>query len=168
MATAKRKDREFKIEIGLDEKTVWSDAKLTGVKSFIKKESAKRSPEQKRKNEFLAIRYQMEDYVQKNKPDKIRTIDTFVKSYLAVLNVSFKQFAVFVGTTDGNLKKYVSGERKFNPDLAMKFGHVFNTSPDIWLRVQIKNELWELRHGKQPANHYKKYNVEKLLKLAKR
>jgi addiction module HigA family antidote len=70
------------------------------------------------------------------------------KAYLEALNLTFKRFAIYVDTTDGNLKKYVSGVRKFNTDLALKFGHFFHTSPDLWLNVQIKNELASLKKEK--------------------
>lgn len=168
MATlSPNKKKDFKIEIGLGEGKEWSTAQKASIKDFIKKESAKLSSEEKQRISLLSIRYRMEEYV--NDDDtKIYTIDTFTKSYLAVLGISFKQFANFIGVTDGNLKKYVSGERKFNTDLAMKFGNAFNTSPQLWLIIQMKNELAQLQTSKQRASRYKRFTMANLLKQSKR
>jgi addiction module HigA family antidote len=165
-APNKNIDNNLKLEIGLTEAGEWNKEKTAQVDDFIKKLAAKRSPEQKLKNEMLSLRYQMEDYIEANELKKILTIDSFLKSYLSILKVSSKKFAVFIDMKDSNLKKYVTGERKFNTNLAMKFSQAFNTPPDIWLKLQVKNELWELHKEKKQANQYKKYNVGKLMKLA--
>jgi antitoxin HigA-1 len=160
----KNKNVDFKIEIGLPDNKSWSDSKLASVKEFIKSEAAKRSEAQVLKNQLLSIQYQMEEYIDNGSMDnEFRTIETFLKDYLEALNLTFKRFAIYVDTTDGNLKKYVSGVRKFNTDLALKFGHFFHTSPDLWLNVQIKNELASLKKEKKQFDKYRKYDYEKVL-----
>jgi len=70
-----------------------------------------------------------------------------------------------IDTTDANLKKYLSGERKFSHDLAFKFSNFFHTTPDLWLKVNIKNELLILKKEKKQATKYKKYDYEKVFAL---
>lgn len=161
----KNKAVDFKVEIGLPEGHAWSDSKLADMKALIKKESAKRSPEQRLKNELLAIQYQMEEYIEESdeRNKKQYDIDSFLSAYLSTLNLNFKKFALSIDTTDGNLKKYLSGKRKFNTDLAMKFGNFFHTSPDLWLKVQLKNELIALKKEQKQVSRYKKYDYKKVV-----
>src|ERR1051326_5992067 len=98
----KNKDKDFDVEIGLDQNNKWSEDKLAKIHALIKEKSNNRSPEQRLKNEILGIRYQMEEYLeQKNiTSNDLFTIDHFLDAYLKVLNINFKTFAVSIDTTD--------------------------------------------------------------------
>ncbi len=165
MATVlKNNDQSFSLQIGLKDGREWDKEKISRIKKFIKQESANRTPEQKLKNELLSIQYQMEEYVERHvEKSKQISIDTFLKSFLEALDISFKKFANSIDMNDSNLKKYLTGERRFNTDLALKFGFFFHTSPEIWLKVQMKNELLDLNREKKKVSHYKKYNFENVI-----
>ena len=162
MAIKKIKTKDFDVEIGLPDGQKWSKEKLSGIKQFVQEQAFKRTPERKLNNEMLAVRYQMEEYLEERNPDIQYSIEKFLKDYLHVLNIPFKHFALAIDSSDGNLKKYVSGERKFNTDLAMKFGHFFHTPADLWLQIFIKNELMNLNKEKREARKYQKYDYKKL------
>lgn len=146
----------------------WSPEELAQVKAHVKAHNAQRTPERKLKNNMLSIKYRIEDYIDNEKaPEKnIISLEDFLKEYLTALDLTFKKFARAIDTTDGNLKKYLSGERKFNTDLAFKFASFFHTTPDLWLKVNMKNELLELKKGKKQVSKYKKYDYEKVLAVA--
>lgn len=167
MATIQSKDDNQKIEIGLPEGKEWSASHLTDIKSFIKKEAKKRSPEQQLITQLDGIRYKMEEYLENNEISikDIRSIEIFLNAYLKVLNLSFKKFAISIDTTDGNLKKYLLGERKFNTDLAMKFGCFFHTPPDLWMSICTKNEFLLLQKEKAHVKKYKKYDYKNVVQL---
>jgi plasmid maintenance system antidote protein VapI len=164
MAIKTTSNKKFTVEIGVEEGKEGGSDKTARLNAFIKAESAKRSPQMKLKIELSAIRYKIEEYLDDEKIARRRhfTIQDFVSIYLKTLNISFKKFAISIDTTDGNLKKYLSGSRKFNIDLAMKFGRFFHTPPDIWLRVQLKNDLRKLKVAKT-SRRYAKYDFEKVL-----
>ena len=146
----------------------WSTEELSDAKSFAKKIAANRSPEQKLQNELLNIQYTMEEFIAGNIPEeknKQYSLEHFLERYLTTLRLTFKKFAASIDTTDGNLKKYLSGERKFNTDLAMKFGAFFHTPPELWLKVYIKNELLLLSKQKKLISRYKKYDYLKVYSL---
>jgi len=161
----KNEDDNLNVEIGLDTPKEWSDEKLAQVKAFVKEQSDKRTPERKLRNEMLSIQYQMENYLDNENINakNLYTIEIFLSLYLKLLNLTFKKFAISIDMTDGNLKKYLSGDRKFSTDLAMKFASFFHTSPDLWLNIQIKNELFELSMNKTQTRKYSKYNYEKVV-----
>lgn len=156
---------QFDTQIGSEQNPVGSAATRANIRDFIKEQNAKRSRKQKLRAELLGIKYQMQDYADQAELDEkeFKTLETFVKAYLSVLNITFKEFAINIDSSDGNLKKYISGERKFNTDLALKFGHFFHTPPELWIQINVKNELQELKREKRKLSQYKKYDYEKLV-----
>ncbi len=159
---------DYKIDIKANDVNRLTKEKLDNVKGIANELALKRLPAQKLKNEMLAIRYQMESYAINNinELDQIRTLEMFVEQFLQVLKFTKKRFALAVDTTDGNLKKYLLGERKFNIDLAMKFGHFFHTPPDLWLNIQAKNDLILLSSNKNSYKKYAQYDYELISMVA--
>jgi antitoxin HigA-1 len=152
-------NKEKRKEITEDD--LWNADKTDGLKAFIAAESAKQSPEQQLRNEFLAIRYQMQDYIEQNKVKKGMRLLDFVKQYLSVLGLTQKELASGFGMKDTNLYKYLIGERKLNSDIALKLGSFSHTPPELWYSIQIKNELLEL--GQAKIKEYEKYDYKNLM-----
>ena len=109
----------------------------------------------------MALQYEIEANVNDNQ-SKPLTIEDVLRDYLDILNMPFRKFAYYLDSTDSNLRKYITGERKFNNDLALKFSHFFHTTPELWLKLQLKNELFELKLSKE-VKKYKKYDYRKVL-----
>jgi len=159
------RETDINTPIGIENDKPWDENKLAGIKNFITGENAKRTDVQRMETKLLAIRLKMQDYLENERVmlKEMHTIDNFLNLHLKALNLSYKKFAKAIGTTDSNLKKYVtiSGNRKFNVKLAMKFGHFFNNGPHLWMRVQVKNEM--IVYAKKESE-FKKYDYRKLLK----
>lgn len=167
MAAKLKKDIDFNVEIGLKDGEEWSAEKLGQVKALAKELHSKRTPEQILKNQILGIQYRMEEYAEADEKRIAKPIplEAFLHAYLNTLDISFRKFATSIGTNDANLKKYISGERKFNSDLARKFGHFFHTSPLTWMKVYQLNDLVKLR-TERVGNRYDKYDFMKVVGLA--
>jgi len=169
MATLKeKKATDFKLEIGSNEPRTWSEKDIAELKAQSGEIAKNRSPEQKLKNELTALRYEIEEYLNNDSlTNKPLTIEKAVSGYLEVLNLPFRKFALCLDTTDGNLRKYLSGERKFNKDLALKFASFFHTSPELWLLLQLKEDLIELKKEKKQLKQYQKYDYRKALAFSR-
>ena len=168
MATTKtKKEIDFNVEIGLKDGQEWNAEKLSKTKKLIKDLAAKRSPERVLKNELLAIQYKMEEYTEADEKSIIKPIPlkTFLQEYLTALNISLRKFAIAIDMNDSNLKKYISGDRKFNADLARKFGRFFHTSPTTWMKVQQIDDLIKLRTEKIDERYYK-YDFTKVVQVS--
>lgn len=165
MPSSKKSNVDFEVEIGSENAVSWSKDKFDAIQKLIKSETEKKSNKERLEVELRSIQYLMEDYVERNeiKDAEKKSVETFVKLFLDALDIKFKKFALSIDTTDGNLKKYVSGERRLNTNLALKFAHFFHTQPDLWLKVQMKNELEELEKEKEKVSRYRKYDYEKLI-----
>jgi plasmid maintenance system antidote protein VapI len=144
----------------------WTDEKLVRVRDFLERENNKAIPQTDLKNALVSIQYRMEYYLLTNNADiqKIKPLAEFLAAFLKTLDIPFKVFALSIGNTDANLKKYLNGRRKFNIDLAMKFGAFFHTPPELWLNIQVKNDIISLREDKKQRKSYESYNYEHLLK----
>lgn len=154
------KNKEIQIE------EIWNDKKKEGLKEFITTHSANQSKQQMLTNNLLSIQYKLEDYIQNESDDEeVLKILDFVKMYLKALNLTKKRLAAYFEMRDSNLQKYLSGERKLNAKVALKLSAFSHTKPEHWYRVQVKNELIELRKEKQNVAEYQKYDYRNLVDM---
>ena len=153
------------ISTEISEKEIWNSNKMNKINEFILNESAKQSSERKLRNELLSIKYQMQDYIEKDNVDSVLRILDFVKLYLKLLKISQKNLANLFEMKDSNLYKYLIGERKLNPDIVMKLSSFSHTQPELWYYIQTKNELSELRKEKSQFQKYKKYDYQNFISI---
>lgn len=169
MKTGKKNQKEdFDILIGSENPKEDSPELAAKTAAHFKTHVAQRTESRKIKNELLAIQYRMEEYLdnEDKKSEKYISLEAFLSEFLKILNLSFKKFAVNIDSSDANLKKYINGERKFNTELAMKFGHFFHTNPELWLKLYVRNEFIQLNAAKKNQKKYAKYDYEKQLQLS--
>ena len=154
------KDQEIQIN------EIWNDEKQDELKRFVLLHSEKQTKERKLANQLLSIQYKMEDYIKNEteNDDVLRIID-FVKMYLKTLDITQKRLANLFEMRDSNLHKYLVGERKLNSDLVLKLSHFSHTKPEYWIRIQVKNELMELKREKKNADYYSKYDYKNLIEV---
>ncbi len=161
-----KKENEFlDVAIGLSNEKKWDTDKLSRIEALIKQESKKQSKARILKNNMLAIQYEIEDYLENEKisVDKTLEIGHFVKLYLDEMNLTKIKFANILELQPSNLHKYLTGTRKLNADLALKFSYFFNTKPEMWIMIQAKNEIVQMKLEKGNVSKYQKYNYKNIL-----
>jgi plasmid maintenance system antidote protein VapI len=146
----------------ISEKEIWNEEDIDAVRNYIQIESPKQSPERLLRNELLAIKYQMLDYVNNDKISEEKNILHFVKLYLKALKINQKELASAFEMKDSNLHKYLKGERKLNTDIVFKLSAFSHTQPELWFYIQTKNELNRLRKEKDKMYQYEKYDYENI------
>ncbi len=147
---------------------IWNEKKKKSLSDFIITHSQKQTKERKLRNELLAIKYQIEDYIETDSSsDKLRILD-FVKLYLKTFNVTQKRLADLFEMRDSNLHKYLIGERKLNTSIVLKLSSFSHLSPEYWLRVEVKNELIEITKEKERSKAYQKYDYRNLFVASKK
>jgi addiction module HigA family antidote len=144
-------------------KDIWNEQKKNDLKKFIRSQSEKQSQERKIKNDLLSIRFQMEDYIENGNPDQPKTIRDFVKMYLKALKISQIKLARLFEMESSNLHKYLVGDRRLNSNMILKLSTFTHTSPELWLRLQVKNDLIEINREKEKVREYRKYDYENLV-----
>ena len=144
---------------------IWNDEKRNDIKKIVLEHSSQ-TKEMILTNRLLAIQYKLEDYIQNENDDlAVLKILDFVKLYLKALNLTKKELANYFEMKDSNLHKYLSGERKLNAKLVLKLSTFSHTKPEYWYRVEVKNELIELKKEKQNVDFYKKYDYINLVAI---
>lgn len=144
-------------------KDIWSEKKYDKLKDYILQESKKQSKERLLRNELLSIKYRMEDYVKNDQVEAEMKILDFVKLYLKTFDITQKRLAKAFDMQSSNLHKYLKGDRRLNPDMALKLSSFSRTKPELWYFIQTKNELLSLRKEKGDLKKYKKYDYENFL-----
>ncbi len=121
------------------------------------------SPEEKRDNILLSIRFQMESYLYSNN-NEIKDVGKFIKDLINLLNIKNQDLAQYMEYEASNMSAFLNGKRKLNLDLAIKLGKTFKINPSLLLNVQNKNEL--KKFGTASMDKYLNYNIEDLLAKA--
>jgi antitoxin HigA-1 len=143
---------------------IWNDDKQNKLKQFILLNAEKQTKERKLTNQLLSIQYKIEDYItDENENEEILKLLDFVKMYLKTLDITQKRLADLFEMRDSNLHKYLVGERKLNPKLVLKLSHFSHTKPEYWIRIQVKNELIELRKENKNTGYYEKFDYRNLI-----
>ena len=143
---------------------IWNDDKQNKLKQFILLNAEKQTKERKLTNQLLSIQYKIEDYIRnEDENEKILKVLDFVKMYLKTLDITQKRLANLFEMKDSNLHKYLIGERKLNSQLILKLSSFSHTKPEYWIRIQVKNELIELRKENKNTGYYEKFDYRNLI-----
>ncbi len=54
------------------------------------------------------------------------------------------------------INEIICGRRTVTPDTAIRLSKVFNVSPEYWLNLQMKLDLWETIHDAKKQKKYEK------------
>ncbi len=81
--------------------------------------------------------------------------DILSEEFLKPLNLSQSQFAAHLsGTwTQSKISDIVNKKRRVTEVIALDFADALNTSPEFWLNLQLRYDLWfaEQEHDKIPC-----------------
>ncbi|MEI8390541.1 MAG: HigA family addiction module antitoxin [bacterium] len=61
------------------------------------------------------------------------------------LGLTIKEAALKLGITRQNLSDIVHCKTAVSPAMAIKLAKAFNTSPDVWLGMQMQYDLWKAK-----------------------
>lgn len=70
------------------------------------------------------------------------------EEFLKPLNITQKELADHLSCDYKVINRIVNENASVTPDMAIKLGAAFNTTPDFWLNAQMAVDLWSLSHRK--------------------
>lgn len=73
--------------------------------------------------------------------------DILKMHYLEPLNLSITALAERLGVSRKTLSAIVNGRAAITVDVALRLARAFNTSPELWLNLQRKLDLWEAQQS---------------------
>ncbi|MCF6268139.1 MAG: hypothetical protein L3J41_00340 [Melioribacteraceae bacterium] len=147
------KNREENIGV-LTNRMTENSEEFNKLQAILLNKSRKQTEHQKRDVELMALKFNMEDYLESDDSD-ITSVGEYLKTLLRVTKIRQNKFADYIGLKPSNLSKLIGGERPISHEIALVLGKIFKIDPMIWLNIQAKNELKRLTHSNQDKyNHY--------------
>src|SRR5687767_9788160 len=63
------------------------------------------------------------------------------------LGVTQAELAKALGVSRFTVNQVLGGRRAVTPEMALRLGHVLETSPELWLKLQAQVDLYEARRA---------------------
>lgn len=63
--------------------------------------------------------------------------------YIEPLKLTQQQLADALGVTRVRINEIILGKRSVTPDTAFRLAKYFNTTPDFWINLQMKVDMWD-------------------------
>lgn len=63
------------------------------------------------------------------------------------LGISQAELAKALGVSRFTVNQVLNGRRAVTPEMALRLGHVLDTSPELWLKLQAQVDLFEARRA---------------------
>ncbi len=67
--------------------------------------------------------------------------------YLEPLGLSITELARRLGVSRKTVSNIVNQHQSISPEMALRLSRAFNTTPDLWLNLQKKYDLWHVAHN---------------------
>ena len=64
------------------------------------------------------------------------------------LNLSITEAAKNLGVSRKTLSELINGKSNLTPEMAVRIANSTNTSPESWINMQIKLDLWNVKQNK--------------------
>jgi antitoxin HigA-1 len=65
------------------------------------------------------------------------------EDYLKPLSITISDLASTLGISRKTLSKIINERGAVTPDMALRLSRAFETTPDLWLNLQKKYDLWQ-------------------------
>jgi antitoxin HigA-1 len=84
------------------------------------------------------------------------------EDYLLPLSVTIKDMATALGVSRKTLSKIINERGAVTPDMALRLSRAFDTTPELWLNLQKKFDLWQAETDSREWEKVKPFPQEKL------
>ncbi|MDC0357696.1 HigA family addiction module antitoxin [Oligoflexia bacterium] len=78
------------------------------------------------------------------------------EDYLLPLRITQREFAEHISVTRKTVSAIVNERSGISPDMAVRFAHAFDTTPEFWLNLQISYDLWQVESSSKELRKIKK------------
>ena len=130
------------------------------LRAAIEADAARQTPEVKKSMALRVLHIKMREYFESTEITDATSIGDWLSKYLEILKIKNKTFAKYLNIKEPNLSAILKNRRKINIDFALKLEQLFDIKAEIWLGIQLKNELAQVEKKEE-----KEYKIEELMKL---
>jgi addiction module HigA family antidote len=68
------------------------------------------------------------------------------EDYLKPLSITITEMASTLGVSRKTLSKIINKRGAITPDMALRLGRAFDTTPELWMNLQKNYDLWLAEH----------------------
>jgi len=68
------------------------------------------------------------------------------RHYLEPLGLTISKVAMALGVSRTRLSNIIREKSSISPDMALRLSRAFDTSPELWMRLQETYNLWNAAH----------------------
>jgi len=76
------------------------------------------------------------------------------EEFMLPYSLSQVKLAELIGVERQRIHQIIKGKRAITPDTAIRLGKLFHMTPQFWLNLQLKLELWESLHSPERRDSY--------------
>ncbi len=69
------------------------------------------------------------------------------EDFLDELELTQEQLAEAIGVHRTTVNEVLNGRRAITPEMALRLGHAFSTTPEYWMNLQKAVEIYDARHS---------------------
>jgi len=70
-----------------------------------------------------------------------------MEDYLKPLSITITEMSSILGVSRKTLSKIINERGSITPDMALRLGRAFDTTPDMWMNLQKNIDLWQASHS---------------------
>lgn len=90
--------------------------------------------------------------------------EILLEEFMQPFGLTQDELAKRIHVTRRRINEIIKGKRSITPDTALRLAKLFNMTPDYWLNLQTKIDLWTELHDKKIARELA--NIEAIEKAA--
>jgi antitoxin HigA-1 len=90
--------------------------------------------------------------------------EILLEEFMQPYGLTQSELAARIHVTRRRINEIINGRRSITPDTALRLAKLFNMSPDYWLNLQTKIDLWTELHDKTTLRDLE--NIEAIDKAA--
>ena len=85
--------------------------------------------------------------------------EILLEEFMQPYGLTQDELAKRILVTRRRINEIINGKRSITPDTALRLGKIFDMSPDYWLNLQTKIDLWTELHDKKIQRELRKIEV---------
>ncbi len=152
------KDKYFDHLIG-EQNQESNPEEIKMIKRIITAHSEDYTEDEKMNFKRIGLHLRMKRYLEEPIV-QIKPAGEFLNELLEIYKVKKTKFAELIEYENTNLHAVLRGRRRLNNKMATKIGSIFSIDPELWMYIDVKNEL--AKYQKENKFQKSKYTLEKL------
>jgi len=81
--------------------------------------------------------------------------EILLEEFMEPYNLTQSELAKRIGVTRRRVNEIIKGKRSITPDTAIRLSKLFKMSPEYWLNLQMKIDLWEEFHRQKQRKTFR-------------